>query len=98
MATAAAAGATIAQTPAMLAAVAVTNVAMLGLQVGMMIWASKRNKKKKNSTDEINYVANSTVEPMPRVYGTVRLGPNMAWFGNFYSRETPKDQTDNWRY
>lgn len=98
MASVAAVGSSIAQTPAMIAAVAGVNVAMLGLQVGTMIWASKRNKKKKNSTDEISYVANSTVEPMPRVYGTVRLGPNMAWFGNFYYRETSKKETDNWRY
>ena len=98
MAAAGIVGAGLAQTPAMVAAVAVTNVAMLGLQVGMMIWASKRAKKKKNTTDEINFVANSTVEPMPRVYGTVRLGPNMSWFGNFYSRDTPKKEVDEWRY
>lgn len=73
------------------------NIGMSVMTIATLLMAPERSYKGAKIPD-VTYNATSTIEPLPRVYGTTRLGGVIGWYGNFYSRDTDSNDADKKTY
>lgn len=73
------------------------NIGMMAMTAAAMLIGPKKQEKGGSTQDfaKQEYTARANADPLPRVYGTVRIPAHMVWYGNFYERETRKSEAQS---
>ena len=73
------------------------NIGMSVMTIATLLMAPQRSYKQAK-IPEVVYNPTSTIEPLPRIYGTTRVNTAIAWYGNFYARDTNSNHADRKTY